>query len=76
MSYGLNLGWGGPLGDYTGFWEGPIEGYYKLVQGPCRDFPKLGVIIILGGPYKKDSKILVFILGLPILGNCHVAYRE
>ena len=20
MSYGLNLGWGGTIGDYTGFW--------------------------------------------------------
>ena len=22
MSYGLNLGWGGPIGDYIGFWGG------------------------------------------------------
>ena len=22
MSYGLNLGWGGPIGDYVGFWGG------------------------------------------------------
>ena len=27
MSYGLNLGWGGPLGDYIGFFGGPIKGY-------------------------------------------------
>ena len=27
MSYGLNLGWGGPIGDYKGFWGGPIKGY-------------------------------------------------
>ena len=26
MSYGLNLGWGGPIGDYIGFWKGPIKG--------------------------------------------------
>ena len=24
MSYGLNLGVGGPTGDYIGFWEGPM----------------------------------------------------
>ena len=34
MSYGLNLGWGGPIGDYIGFWGGPIKRYTtKLVQG-------------------------------------------
>ena len=27
MSYGLNLGWGGPIGDYIGFWGGPIQGH-------------------------------------------------
>ena len=26
MSYGLNLGWGGPIGDYIGFRGGPIKG--------------------------------------------------
>ena len=26
MSYGLNLGWGGPIGDYIEFWGGPIKG--------------------------------------------------
>ena len=29
MSYGLNLGWAGPIGDYIGFWGGPIKGYIK-----------------------------------------------
>ena len=34
MSYGLNLGWGGPIGDYVGFWGRPIKGYTtNLVQG-------------------------------------------
>ena len=34
MSYGLNLGWGGPLGDYIGFWRGTSSGiYYKFSQG-------------------------------------------
>ena len=34
MSYGLNLGWSGPIGDYIGFWGGPIKGYTtNLVQG-------------------------------------------
>ena len=26
MSYRLNLGWGGPIGNYIGFWGGPIKG--------------------------------------------------
>ena len=26
MSYGLNLGWEGPIDDYTGFWGGT---YYR-----------------------------------------------
>ena len=34
MGYGLNLGWGGPIVDYLGFWVGPIKGYTtNLVQG-------------------------------------------
>ena len=35
MSYGLNVGWGGPIEDYIGFWGGgPIKGYTtNLVQG-------------------------------------------
>ena len=34
MSYGLNLGWGGIIGDYIRFWGGPIKGYTtNLVQG-------------------------------------------
>ena len=34
MSYGLNLGWGGPIGDYIGSWLGPIKGYpTNLIQG-------------------------------------------
>ena len=34
MSYGLNLGWGGPIGDYIGFWWGPIKGiYHKFSLG-------------------------------------------
>ena len=34
MSYGLNSGWGEPIGDYIGFWGGPITGYTtNLVQG-------------------------------------------
>ena len=24
MSYGLNLGWGGPTGDYIGLWGGDL----------------------------------------------------
>ena len=36
VSYGLNSGWGGPIGDYIGFWGGPIKGYIaNLVQGSC-----------------------------------------
>ena len=27
MSYALNLGWGGPIGDDIGFWGGPVKGY-------------------------------------------------
>ena len=27
MSYGLNLGWGGPRKGTIGFWGGPIKGY-------------------------------------------------
>ena len=37
MIYGLNLGWGGPIGDYIGFWgylfEGYIVIYYKFSPG-------------------------------------------
>ena len=37
VSYGLNLGWGGCIGDYIGFYGGPIKGYAaNLVQGSCR----------------------------------------
>ena len=37
MSYGLNLGWGGPIGDYIEFWGGPIKGdTTNLVQGSYR----------------------------------------
>ena len=36
VSYGINLGWGGPTGDYIGFWAGPSKGYTtNLVQGSC-----------------------------------------
>ena len=39
MSCELNLGWGGPVGDYIGFWGGgPIKGSTTLVQGSCRDY--------------------------------------
>ena len=35
MSYGLNLGWGRPTGDYIGFFGGgPIEGYTTLFFSP------------------------------------------
>ena len=27
VSYGLDLGWGAPIGDYIGSWAGPIQGY-------------------------------------------------
>ena len=34
MSYGRNLGWGGPIMEYIGFWGGPTRGYTtNLVQG-------------------------------------------
>ena len=34
MSYELDLGWGGSIGDYVGFWGGAIKGYTtNLVQG-------------------------------------------
>ena len=34
MSCGLNLGWGGPIGDCIGFWAGPTKGdTSNLVQG-------------------------------------------
>ena len=34
MSYGLDLGWGGPIGDYVVFWGRPIEGSTtNIVQG-------------------------------------------
>ena len=34
MRYGLNLGWGGPIGDYIGFWGRPSKGNTThLVQG-------------------------------------------
>ena len=37
LSYGLNLGWGGPIRDYIGFWGGPMKGYStNLVQGSFR----------------------------------------
>ena len=57
MSYGLNLGWGGPIGDYIGFWGGPIKEYTtNLVQGshevplssegkePLREQPQLSEV--------------------------------
>ena len=35
MSYGLNLGWGGPIGDYIGLLGGTYQGiYYKFSPGP------------------------------------------
>ena len=34
MSYGQNLGWRGPIGDYIGFLAGPSKGiYYKFSPG-------------------------------------------
>ena len=30
MIYGLNSGWGGPIGDYIGFSGGSIKGYTPL----------------------------------------------
>ena len=51
-----------------------------LVWGACKapqesryggGFPKLGVPF-WGGPYNKDSSILVSMLGSSILGNCQV----
>ena len=34
MSYGLDLDWGGPIGDYIGVLGGPIKGYTtNVVQG-------------------------------------------
>ena len=36
VSYGKKLSWGGPVGDYVGFWEGPTKRYTtNLVQGSC-----------------------------------------
>ena len=33
MSYGLNSGWGGRIGEHIGCWGGPIKGYTtNLVQ--------------------------------------------
>ena len=34
LSYGLNLGWGGPIGEYIRFWWGPIKGYttYSVIE--------------------------------------------
>ena len=32
MSYGLNLGWGGPIGDYIGFW-GDYVGLWGAYSG-------------------------------------------
>ena len=34
VSSGLNLGWGGPIGDNIGLWGGPVKGYTtNVVQG-------------------------------------------
>ena len=42
MSYGLNLGWGGPIGDYIGFWGGSIKEYTtNAIQGLYELQPKL-----------------------------------
>ena len=36
VSYGLNSGWEGLVGDYIGFWGEPMKGYATtLVQGSC-----------------------------------------
>ena len=29
MSYGLKLGWGGPIGEYIAFFGGPIKEYTR-----------------------------------------------
>ena len=40
MSYGLNLGWGGPIGDYIAFWGGPMKVYAtNLVPGSYGETP-------------------------------------
>ena len=39
-----NLGWGGPIGDYRGFWGGPVKGYAaNLVHGSHRGFAVQGL---------------------------------
>ena len=30
MSYGLNLGWGGPIADYIGFWGDLLRGILQI----------------------------------------------
>ena len=30
MSYGPNLGWGGPIGDYIGFWGGLLRDMLQI----------------------------------------------
>ena len=50
MSYGLNFGRGGPIGDYIGFWGGPSKGYTtNLVQGST-----MGALLIKGDTWCED----------------------
>ena len=42
VSYGPNLGWGVPIGDYIGFWGGPINGSNSKEEVMIRD----GLILV------------------------------
>ena len=58
MSYGLNLGWGGPIMEYIGFWGGPTRGYTtNLVQGSYKGLARLGVPF--WGPYDAENRTVV-----------------
>ena len=84
MSYGLNLGWGGPIGNYIGFWGGPIEGCTtSLVQGSTwSPFFKGQRAMVFGGTKPGfrglllgKSRVLVSKEHDGDNPACHMAYR-
>ena len=70
MSYGLNLGWGGPIGDYIGFWGGPIKGYPCLhaLTNLCRAL----LIPVLSGRMLLSLRGQVILPAFLVVNLCHI----
>ena len=49
--FGLNLGWGGPMGDYMGFWGHRLR---DILQIQSRAHVQMQIVIAVGSEHRSE----------------------